>query len=150
MIEPKTKIQDRYLYFSNSFPCSFETKALTYLSGPRTTTTLLFHHLARLFTSYIQLGYIPTAWKVTTLSMLLKPDKLLSLTTSYRSISLISSIMKLFERIIEQRLRSHLEQIEFVNKHQSGVRRVKLTNDHLFRLSQSIINPKAGFHRVLS
>ena len=31
------------------------------------TTTSLFHHLARLFTSSIQLGYIPTAWKLATL-----------------------------------------------------------------------------------
>ena len=43
------------------------------------TTTSLFHHLARLFTSSIQLGYIPTAWKIATLCMLLKPDRLLSL-----------------------------------------------------------------------
>ena len=48
------------------------------------TTTSLFHHLAMLFTSSIQLGYIPTAWKIATLHMLLKPDKLPSLTTSYR------------------------------------------------------------------
>ena len=47
------------------------------------TTTSLFHHLARLFTFSIQLGYIPTAWKVATLRMLLKPDKLPSITTSY-------------------------------------------------------------------
>ena len=59
------------------------------------TTTSLFYHLAKLFTSSIQLGYIPTAWKIATLRMLLKPDKLPSLTTSYRPISLISSIMKL-------------------------------------------------------
>ena len=39
-------------------------------------TPSLFHHLARLFTSCIQLGYIPTAWKLATLRMLLKPDKL--------------------------------------------------------------------------
>ena len=39
------------------------------------TTTSLFHHLARLFTSSIQLGYIPTAWKLATPRMLLKPDK---------------------------------------------------------------------------
>ena len=103
------------------------------------TTTSLFHHLAKLFTSSIQLGYIPTAWKVATLRMLLKPDKLPSLTTSYRPISLISSIMKLFERAIEQRLRSHLEHIGFINKHQSGFRRAKSTDDHLFRLSQSIM-----------
>ena len=103
------------------------------------TTTSLFHHLAKLFTSSIQLGYIPTACKLATLRMLLKPDKLPSLTTSYRPISLISSIMKLFERVIEQRLRSHLEHIGFINKHQSGFRKAKSTDDHLFRLSQFIM-----------
>ena len=103
------------------------------------TTTSLYHHLARLFTSSIRLGYIPTAWKLATLRMLLKPDKLPSFTTSYRPISLISSIMKLFERVIEQRLRFHLEHIGFINKHQSGFRKAKSTDDHPFRLSQSII-----------
>ena len=58
--------------------------------------------------------------------MLLKPGKLPSLTTSYRPIILISSIMKLFERVIEQRLRSHLEQIGFINKHQSGFRKARV------------------------
>ena len=71
--------------------------------------------------------------------MLLKPDKPVNLTTSHRPSSLISSIMKLFERVIEQRLRSHLEDIGFINKHQSGFRRAKSTDDHLFRLSQSIM-----------
>ena len=47
--------------------------------------------------------------------------------------------MKLFERVIEQRLRSHLENIGFLNTHQSGFRRAKSTDDHLFRLSQSIM-----------
>ena len=102
------------------------------------TTTSLFHHLGRLFTSSIQIGYIPTAWKLATLRMLLKPDKLPSLTTSYRPISLMSSIMKLFERVIEQRLRSYLEDIGFINKYQSGFRQNKSTDDHLFRLSQSV------------
>ena len=103
------------------------------------TTTSLFHHLARLFTSSIQTGYIPTAWKIATLRMLLKPDKLPSLTSSYRPISLMSSIMKLFERVIEQRLRSYLEDIGFINKYQSGFRQATSTDDHLFRLSQSIM-----------
>ena len=103
------------------------------------TTTSFFHHLAKLFTSSIELGYIPTAWKIATLRMLLKPDTLTPLTTSYRLISLISSIMKLFERVIEKRLRSHLENIRFLNEHQSGFRRAKSTDDHLFRLCQSIM-----------
>ena len=71
--------------------------------------------------------------------MLLKPDKLPSLTTSYRPISLMSSIMKLFERVIEQRLRCYLEDIGFINKYQSGFRQAKSTDDHLFRLSQSVM-----------
>ena len=99
----------------------------------------LFHHLAKLFTSSIQLGYIPAAWKIATLRVLLKPDKLPSLTTSYRPISLISSVMKLFEGVNEQRLRSHLEKIRFINKHQTGFRRAESTDDNLFRLSQSIM-----------
>ena len=103
------------------------------------TTTSLFHHLARVFTCSIQIGYIPTAWKLATLRMLLKPDKLPSLTSSYRPISLISSIMKLFEWMIEQRLRSYLEDIGFINKYQSGFRQAESTDDHLFRLSQSVM-----------
>ena len=47
--------------------------------------------------------------------------------------------MKLFERVIEQRLRSHLEHVGFINKHQSGFRKAKSADDHLFRLSQSIM-----------
>ena len=82
------------------------------------TTTTLFHHLARFFTSSLQIGYIPTAWKLATLSMLLKPDKLSSLTTSYWPISLVSSIMKLFEWVIKQRLCPYLEDISFINKYQ--------------------------------
>ena len=103
------------------------------------TTTSLFHHLARRFTSSIQIGYIPTAWKLATLHMLLKPDKLPSLTTSYRPISLMSSIMKLFEQVIEQRLCSYLEEIGFINKYQSGFRQNKSPDDHLFRLSKSVM-----------
>ena len=47
--------------------------------------------------------------------------------------------MKLFERVIEQRLRCYLEDIGFINKYQSGFRQAKSTDDHLFRLSQSVM-----------
>ena len=47
--------------------------------------------------------------------------------------------MKLLERVIEQRLRFHLEQIGFINKHQSGFRRANSTENHLFKLFQSIM-----------
>ena len=66
-----------------------------------------------------------------------------------RPISLISSIMKLFERVIEQWLRSHLEHMGFIEKHKSGFRKAKSTDDHLFRPSQSIIESfNRGEHEI--
>ena len=47
--------------------------------------------------------------------------------------------MKLFERVSEERPCPFLEDIGFINKYQSGFRQNKFTNDHLFRLSQSIM-----------
>ena len=47
--------------------------------------------------------------------------------------------MKLFEQVIEQRLRSYIEDIGFINKYQSGFRQNKSTDDHLFRFSQSVM-----------
>ena len=50
-----------------------------------------------------------------------------------------AAIMKLFEWVIEKRLRKHLEDNGFFSKYQSGFRKSKSTNDHLFRLSQTIM-----------
>ena len=71
--------------------------------------------------------------------MLIKPDKLPSQTTIYRPISSLSALMKLFEPVIEKRLRKHLEDNGFFSKCQSRSRISKSTNDHHFRLSQTII-----------
>ena len=74
--------------------------------------------LARAFTISLKLGFIPYVWKVAILCMLIKPDKPPSQTTSYQPISLLSAIMKLFERVIEKRLRKHLEDNGFFSKYQ--------------------------------
>ena len=70
--------------------------------------------------------------------MLIKPDKPPSQTTSYRPISLLGAIMKLFERVVEKRLQKHLEDNGFFSKYQSGFRKSKSTDGHLFRLFQTI------------
>ena len=69
--------------------------------------------------------------------MLIKPDKLPSQTTSYRPISLLCAIMKLFKWVIEKRLRKHREDNGFFSKYQSGFRKSKSTNDHSFHLSET-------------
>ena len=47
--------------------------------------------------------------------------------------------MKLFEQVIEQRLRCYLEDIGSINKYQSGFRQAKSTDDDFFRLSQAVM-----------
>ena len=71
--------------------------------------------------------------------MLMKTEKQPSQTTSYQSNSLLSAIMKLFEPVIETRLRKHLEDNSFFSKYQSGFRKSNSANYHLFRLSQTIM-----------
>ena len=95
--------------------------------------------LARAFTKSLKLGFIPHVWKVAVLCMLIKPGKPPSQTTSYRPSSLLSAIMKLFERVIEKRLRKYLEDNSLFSKYQSGFRKSNSTNDHLFCLSQTIM-----------
>ena len=47
--------------------------------------------------------------------------------------------MKLFEQLIEKRLQKYLDDNSFFSKYQSGFRKSKSTNDHLLRLSHTII-----------
>ena len=70
--------------------------------------TGFYKALARAFTISLKLSFIPNVWKVAVFCMLIKPDKPPSHTTSYKTISLLSAILKLFERVIEKRLRKHL------------------------------------------
>ena len=95
--------------------------------------------LTRAFTISLKLGFIPHVWKIAVLCMLIKLDKLPSQSTSYRPISLLSAIVKLFERVIKKRLRKHIGDNGFFSKYQSGFRKSKSTNDHLFCLSQTIM-----------
>ena len=75
--------------------------------------------------------------------------KLPAQTFRYQPISLLGAIMKLFERVIEKRLRKRLEDNGFFSKYQSGFRKSKSTNIHSFCLSQSIMeNFNRGEHVI--
>ena len=80
--------------------------------------------------------------------MLIKPDKLPSQSTSYRPISLLSAIMKLFEWVIEKRLRKHLEDNSLFIKYQSGFRKFESTNNHISLLSQTIVESYSSGEHV--
>jgi len=78
-------------------PCYLSHKTLT--------------HLTRLLNHLLWLGYFPTCWKRAKVIPIPKPNKPGTDPNSYRPISLLSTLRKLFERIIAVRLKS------FVNQH---------------------------------
>ena len=108
-----------------------------YIDIPKNAIGTGFYRLlAPTFIIPLKLGFIPYVWKVADLCMLIKPDKPPSQATSYQPISLLSAIMKLFERAIGKRLRKHLEDNGFFSKYH---RKSKPTSDHHFCLSQTIM-----------
>lgn len=79
--------------------------------------------LTCLFNACLRLKHVPKAFRVAQIIMLLKPGKPSSEVTSYRPISLLPSISKLFEKLLLQRLKPLIEdklpdfQFGFRNKH---------------------------------
>ena len=78
------------------------------------------------------------AWKQAKVIMLPKPGKDLTKPTSYRPISLLPAIGKVFERIIASRLSTFLEKANYFDENQAGFRKNRSTLDQLFKLSQSV------------
>ena len=78
------------------------------------------------------------AWKQAKVIMLPKPGKDLTKPTSYRPISLLPAIGKVFERIIASRLSTFLEKTNYFDENQAGFRKNRSTLDQLFKLSQSV------------
>ena len=77
------------------------------------------------------------AWKQAKVVMLPKPGKDLTKPTSYRPISLLPAIGKVFERIIASKLSTSLEKKNYFDEKQARFRRNHSTHDQLFKLSQS-------------
>ena len=70
--------------------------------------------------------------------MLPKPGKDLTKPTSYRPISLLPAMGKIFERKVASRLSAFLEKVDYFDENQAGFRKKRSTVDQLFKLSQSV------------
>ena len=83
-------------------------------------------------------GYFPTCLKKGKTYLLPKPDKDSTIPSNYRPITLLEPIAKIFEKIINARLRSHLEETIQFNKNQYGFRAGKFIQDVIFYTSAYI------------
>jgi hypothetical protein len=99
--------------------------------------------LASFFNFLLHISYFPTAWKNAKVIMLLKPLKSASNPSSYRPISLLCTLSKLFEIIIHNRIKHHLSIHNSIRPEQAGFRSKISTIHQTLRLTEMI---SSGFN----
>jgi len=96
--------------------------------------------LLELFNLSWKTGIFPSAWKESIVIPILKKEKDSKKKTSYRPVSLLSSLGKTLERMVNKRLMWHLEINNVISKEQTAFRKNRNTEDQLIYLSQSVEN----------
>ena len=87
--------------------------------------------LTRVYNACLATGYFPLAFKSATTILIPKPGKDPHLPGNYRPISLLELIGKTFEKLINARLRLHLDGGNFLSYKQFGFRQFHSTEDAL-------------------
>lgn len=95
-------------------------------------------YMTTLFNAVLRLSYFPTQWKHAKIIMILKPKKPEHSAESYRPISLLPIISKLFERLIKKRLSPILESLQILPDHQFGFRNNHGTPEQCHRVVRVI------------
>lgn len=88
--------------------------------------------------SCLKLSYFPKVWKEATVVPIVKPGKDPKLADSYRPVSLISSLSKIFERVILARVNKILNQTNLLPDFQFGFRPKHSTSHQVFRVTSEI------------
>ena len=95
-------------------------------------------YLALIINACFKLTYFPKEWKSAKVIAIKKPGKPPSQPSSYRPISLLSSLSKILERVILARLNKHLEENNILPHQQHGFRSGHSTITQLNSLTQNI------------
>jgi hypothetical protein len=88
-------------------------------------------HLTTICNSFIRTGYFPVQWKVPQIITIQKPAKWLEEASSYRPISLLLIMSKIFEKPMLKRLRPILEETRILPDHQFGFRQKHATLEQI-------------------
>ena len=80
--------------------------------------------------------------------MLSKPEKDASSARSYRPISLLCALGKLFERLINARLLCHLRETDFFNDWQRAYLPKKTASEIIYKLTEEVRYSKASRKRA--
>jgi len=94
--------------------------------------------LLSIYNTCLAEGVFPRTWKTARLVLLRKGDKPLGEPSSYRPLCLLDCLGKLFEKILDTRLRSHLDDTGGLDDRQFGFRKGRSTTDALNTLRSTI------------
>ncbi|GBM39222.1 RNA-directed DNA polymerase from mobile element jockey [Araneus ventricosus] len=94
--------------------------------------------LTKIFNKCLTLNYFPLRWKQANIIMLSKPGKDPKFPQSYRPISLLSSLGKIFEKVLQKRINSYCDSSNIIPKEQFGFRAQHSTIHQLLRVTNSI------------
>lgn len=94
--------------------------------------------LVTLFNSVLRVQHFPRLWKVSIVTMVHKPGKPPEEPTSYRPISLLPVLSKMFERILLSRILPILNENKIVPRHQFGFRQQHSTIEQVHRVCEKI------------
>lgn len=94
--------------------------------------------LTKLFNACITIGYFPAPWKTAKVIPTPKPGKDLTNPKSYRPISLLSSVCKIFETILLQQVLRHVDNNHILPDVQFSFRKHTSTTHQLARVTKYI------------
>jgi hypothetical protein len=97
-------------------------------------------YLNLIISSCFKLCYFPEAWKKAQVIAIPKPGKNPSLASSYRPISLLSSLSKILERVLLKRILDHVDTNNIIPDEQHGFKSKKSTTHQLLRIVNHIKN----------
>lgn len=102
--------------------------------------------LTKLINGCLSLQYYPSSWKESKTIAIHKPNKPLDDPSSYRPISLLSSVSKILEKVIKEKLVQFIDDNEVIPPQQFRFRREHNTLQPLYRIKQMVKN---SFHSGL-
>jgi hypothetical protein len=108
---------------------------------------VMIKHLTTVFNRCLKAGFFPSKWKQSRITMIPKFDTNKHDPNNYRPISVCSSLGKIFERIINDRLVTFLESKNLISNAQSGFRKHRSTKDNLVFITQKV---SESFNRTKS
>ncbi|UYV83340.1 hypothetical protein LAZ67_23000632 [Cordylochernes scorpioides] len=99
--------------------------------------------LHQIFEKCISLGYFPDYWKNSFVKIIPKGDKTsYDVSKSYRPISLLSNISKIFEHVIKNKLTTFYDENNLMSHRQHGFSRHKSTITAMKELTETILEHK--------